>query len=222
MSPLRSQNAQNVQTAQQPVAGAVPGAGVPTNNAAAPAAGGLPGPAPNTAGPHRHDIANKLDPTVDSQHSGTQILGPGIHGQSARADSAGAIHAHGQQAGVHDGIAAPHNSYAANTIDPRVDSRQANLASGTQAHGGLAGTGNLANPQAQPSSNFNPAQAQLQPAATTTSHAASHLYKPAWTGPQHCWAASPRHYEQAGSYGAAQGSSPGDATVQNFLKGCAF
>ena len=38
----------------------------------------LPGPAPYTAGPHRQDILNKLDPTVDSLHGGTQILGPGV------------------------------------------------------------------------------------------------------------------------------------------------
>lgn len=37
--------------------------------------GFLPGPAPNTAGPHKSDLMNKLDPRVDSQggqggHSG--------------------------------------------------------------------------------------------------------------------------------------------------------
>ncbi|KAK4223118.1 hypothetical protein QBC38DRAFT_488367 [Podospora fimiseda] len=37
--------------------------------------GPLPGPAPNTAGPHKSDLLNKLDPTVDSKgglgHTGT-------------------------------------------------------------------------------------------------------------------------------------------------------
>jgi len=44
------------------------GAGIPTT-----------GPAPNTAGPHRNDLLNKLDPTVDTQTGGTQVLGPGIN-----------------------------------------------------------------------------------------------------------------------------------------------
>jgi hypothetical protein len=39
----------------------------------------LPGPAPNTAGPHKQDLLNKLDPTVDSMSGGTQVLGPGIN-----------------------------------------------------------------------------------------------------------------------------------------------
>jgi hypothetical protein len=42
-------------------------------------ASNLPGPAPNTAGPHSNDLLNKLDPTVDSMSGGTQVLGPGIN-----------------------------------------------------------------------------------------------------------------------------------------------
>ncbi|KAJ2979924.1 hypothetical protein NQ176_g2955 [Zarea fungicola] len=108
--------------------------------AAAPAAlsqhSHLPGPAPNTAGPHRHDILNKLDPTVDSQSGGVQILGPGVrpsvqssgqgytHGQPA--DVAQSTHHSGAlyapQAGMGNNYGQPlHNSRIANTLDPRVD-----------------------------------------------------------------------------------------------------
>lgn len=177
MSPLRSQNT------QEPAAGAIPGVAVPPNNATAPAAGGLPGPAPGTAGPHRYDLANKLDPTVDSQHGGTQILGPGIHGQSVPANTAGVshAHAHGQQVSAHDGTAAPLNSYAPGAIDPSVNARNGNYVAGTHARGDHVGgqqAGNLANTQVQPGSTVNPAHTQLQPGSTTTSHAASSLYQP--------------------------------------------
>jgi len=35
----------------------------------------LPGPAPNTAGPHKSDILNKLDPRVDSDRDGSKTIG---------------------------------------------------------------------------------------------------------------------------------------------------
>jgi len=35
----------------------------------------LPGPAPNTAGPHKSDILNKLDPRVDSNMDGSKTIG---------------------------------------------------------------------------------------------------------------------------------------------------
>lgn len=107
----------------------------------------LPGPAPHTAGPHRHDIVNKLDPTVDSQSGGIQILGPGVHAP-AHSTAHGQEYPHhaptstvGQplhpgggaqqstmQPGVGYGYGQPqHNSRLANAIDPRVDT--------TTAHG---------------------------------------------------------------------------------------
>jgi len=112
----------------------------------------LPGPAPNTAGPHRHDILNKLDPTVDSQSGGAQILGPHAHtsreayapgyGQGAATNAVPVSHnaqtvpqgnmrhaAHQQGAyttapvhDVPDGTYGPHSSRIANKLDPRVDS----------------------------------------------------------------------------------------------------
>jgi len=123
----------------------VPGTTVPTTQMAG-APGGigpdatLPGPAPHTAGPHRHDILNKLDPTVDSQSGGAQVLGPGVQGTGRQAGAAqpvpgtaaiagGAMPAGTQATG---GLAGnythgpQHNSRMANTLDPRVGATVAN------------------------------------------------------------------------------------------------
>ncbi|KAK3317614.1 hypothetical protein B0T19DRAFT_295057 [Cercophora scortea] len=59
------------------------------------------GPAPTTAGPHRHDIINKLDPTVDSTHDHQPV----------------------QTQAAPDGTYGPHSSRLANALDPRVDSK---------------------------------------------------------------------------------------------------
>ncbi|EFY85810.1 hypothetical protein J3459_014929 [Metarhizium acridum] len=107
----------------------------------------LPGPAPHTAGPHRHDILNKLDPTVDSRSGGAQILGPGVgasrganapsHGQGPTNTAAPGMNASGNTAhtapppgvsatapiqNVPGGTYGPHSSRLANALDPRVDS----------------------------------------------------------------------------------------------------
>jgi len=37
--------------------------------------GNLPGPADNTAGPHKSDMLNKMDPTVDSDLDGSKTVG---------------------------------------------------------------------------------------------------------------------------------------------------
>jgi len=129
-----------------------PGTNMPPNMAGvhnqAPVGNNLPGPAPNTAGPHRHDILNKLDPTVDSQSGGAQILGP--HAQTTRdayapgygqGTAPNAVHAQGlpqsnmrhaaPQPGAYttnpvqnvpDGTYGPHSSRTANKLDPRIDS----------------------------------------------------------------------------------------------------
>ncbi|PHH64274.1 hypothetical protein CDD81_4758 [Ophiocordyceps australis] len=77
----------------------------------------LPGPAPNTAGPHRHDVLNKLDPTVDAMTGGAQVLGANVapmqpHGGRAQ----------GGSMGVAEGTYGPHASRTGNALDPRVDS----------------------------------------------------------------------------------------------------
>lgn len=83
------------------------------------------GPAPTTAGHHKHDILNKLDPRIDS----TQDKRPIIQ----------------QENNIPSGTYGPHSSRIANKLDPRVDSdldgRGAG-AMGTQRgmHGGVMGT----------------------------------------------------------------------------------
>ncbi|OAA56170.1 hypothetical protein SPI_07781 [Niveomyces insectorum RCEF 264] len=59
------------------------------------------GPAPNTAGPHRHDILNKLDPSVDSNLSNTGTAGVGAGAGMAGGGAYNNTH-HG--AGNHHGI----------------------------------------------------------------------------------------------------------------------
>ncbi|KAK4119104.1 hypothetical protein N657DRAFT_650524 [Parathielavia appendiculata] len=78
------------------------------------------GPAPTTAGHHRHDILNKLDPRVDSTHDRQPM--------SQTASS------------VPQGTYGPHSSRIANALDPRVDSDlDSTRAAGHGAGGGLAG-----------------------------------------------------------------------------------
>ncbi|UNI16527.1 hypothetical protein JDV02_002955 [Purpureocillium takamizusanense] len=102
----------------------------------------LPGPAPHTAGPHRHDLLNKLDPTVDSQSGGAQVLGPGVQGTGRQAavaqpvpPTATAAAGGGMPPGNHavSGVGGnythgppQHNSRLANTLDPRIDATVAN------------------------------------------------------------------------------------------------
>ncbi|KAL1893311.1 hypothetical protein Sste5346_006488 [Sporothrix stenoceras] len=90
------------------------------------------GPAPNTAGPHRHDIANKLDPTVDSdlsktaaahnQHTHKHNVNPAIAGGAAGLAGAGLAHHHN------------HNT-------PHVAHPGATTAAGTHHNGGLGTAG---------------------------------------------------------------------------------
>ena len=86
----------------------------------------LQGPAPSTAGPHRSDLVNKLDPTVDSQDEGIQVLGPGINsstqgrGPAPRTTTA----AHHTHPAVGNNYGPAHNSRLANELDPRVGTTQ--------------------------------------------------------------------------------------------------
>ncbi|KAL6701150.1 hypothetical protein J3F84DRAFT_360334 [Trichoderma pleuroticola] len=89
----------------------------------------LPGPAPFTAGPHRHDIMNKLDPTVDSGTGGMQVLTSGAHQNTAAAGFpgqpvGGQMPAGGGVMGSNNPYGAQHNSRMANALDPRVDFAQ--------------------------------------------------------------------------------------------------
>lgn len=58
------------------------------------------GPAPTTAGHHKHDVLNKVDPRVDSTHDNQPMA----------------------QHNVPEGTYGPHKSRIANALDPRVDS----------------------------------------------------------------------------------------------------
>ncbi|KAH6847707.1 hypothetical protein B0I37DRAFT_391512 [Chaetomium sp. MPI-CAGE-AT-0009] len=76
------------------------------------------GPAPTTAGHHKHDILNKLDPRVDSTHDRQPM--PTNNTNTTK---------------IPEGTYGPHRSRAANALDPRVDSdldsMRASAAAGT-------------------------------------------------------------------------------------------
>jgi len=82
------------------------------------------GPAPTTAGHHRHDILNKLDPRVDSTRDHQPVSHTGQN--------------------IPEGTYGPHRSRLANALDPRVDSdldstRAAAGGAGMGAGGGMGG-----------------------------------------------------------------------------------
>ncbi|KAL2151099.1 hypothetical protein VTH82DRAFT_6197 [Thermothelomyces myriococcoides] len=79
------------------------------------------GPAPTTAGHHKHDILNKLDPRVDSTHDRQPMTQTNSK--------------------IPEGTYGPHSSRLANALDPRVDSDldSTRAGAGVGAGGGLAG-----------------------------------------------------------------------------------
>lgn len=84
------------------------------------------GPAPTTAGHHKHDILNKLDPRVDS----TQDRQP--------------VPPQGANNNIPAGTYGPHHSRLANALDPRVDSdmdHRGAAAAQPAMHGGSAPEG---------------------------------------------------------------------------------
>ncbi|TFA98924.1 hypothetical protein CCMA1212_009436 [Trichoderma ghanense] len=110
--------------------------GAPANTTNMNANPNLPGPAPFTAGPHRHDIMNKLDPTVDSGTGGMQVLAStantnaatGISGMPAQPAAASTSAGGGGGSlgsnNPYASTAPQHNSRMANALDPRVDFTQ--------------------------------------------------------------------------------------------------
>lgn len=121
-----------------------------TAAAAHPTYGSAPasGPAPHTAGHHRHDLLNKLDPSVDSSRDkvplpppGTATNGPHSSRLANKLDPTvdtnayeranmglgGGVQHHqggvmGTTGGAREGTYGPHSSRMANAADPRVDS----------------------------------------------------------------------------------------------------
>jgi len=79
------------------------------------------GPAPTTAGHHKHDILNKLDPRVDSTADKQPMSQTG--------------------SGVPEGTYGPHSSRIANALDPRVDSDLDSTRAAGAGYGAGAGAG---------------------------------------------------------------------------------
>lgn len=121
-------------------------AGAPSHHGTT-AAANLPGPALNTAGPHRHDILNKLDPTVDSGSGGIQITGPGTRTSAehygptpTNAPATAAVPQSAYNQGAAYNYGQQHNSGLTNQVDPRVDSTR-HTASGPGRQGYAAAPG---------------------------------------------------------------------------------
>jgi len=107
-----------------------------------------------TAGPHQSDMANKLDPRVDSDRDGSRTLGGtgAAYGSTHTGPTTGAYGSdtayghtgHGLTGGTT--TSGPHRSDMANKMDPRVDSdrdgsRTVGGTTGTTGYGGTHGTG---------------------------------------------------------------------------------
>jgi hypothetical protein len=72
-------------------------------------------------GPHSSNLANKLDPRVDSDRDGSANAGLASHGPGAQNTNTGAYGA-GDASAYGSATAGPHSSNFANKMDPRVDS----------------------------------------------------------------------------------------------------
>ncbi|KAL7915325.1 hypothetical protein GGI35DRAFT_178501 [Trichoderma velutinum] len=131
----------------------------------------LPGPAPFTAGPHRHDIMNKLDPTVDSGTGGMQVLTSGAHHNTAAAgypgQPVGQMPAGGGVMGSNNPYGAQHNSRMANALDPRVDFSSQGQAGGANYYtkGTNVVPGSAAQPRNVPEGTYGPHNSRLANAA---------------------------------------------------------
>ena len=91
--------------------------GMTGNNYTTGTAGTTVGTAEGVAGPHSSRLANALDPRVDSDMDGSRRVGTttgttGMTGNNLTTGTTGTV----------EGVAGPHSSRLANTLDPRVDS----------------------------------------------------------------------------------------------------
>jgi hypothetical protein len=98
-----------------------------------------------TAGPHNSNIANKVDPRVDSDRDGSRTVGGNTYGTGTTGmGTTGYDTTNTGMTGTTGGHG-PHNSKMANKIDPRVDSTTGmmNTGSGTTGMGttGMGTTG---------------------------------------------------------------------------------
>ncbi|KUJ15887.1 uncharacterized protein LY89DRAFT_540670, partial [Mollisia scopiformis] len=98
-----------------------------------------------TAGPHSSNLANKVDPRVDSDMDGSRNMGAVTGNTGASAYTGNTSNTGYGTTGTTGGIshstnAGPHNSNLANKADPRVDSDLDGSGNRTGAHtGGLMG-----------------------------------------------------------------------------------
>ncbi|KXG51803.1 uncharacterized protein PGRI_091960 [Penicillium griseofulvum] len=96
------------------------------------------------AGPHNSNIANKLDPRVDSDRD-NRAHHEGLTGSGTTHGTSGVTGTHGTTAtGTHSTNTGPHSSNIANKVDPRVDSDRDNRAqhglTGASTGAGLGST----------------------------------------------------------------------------------
>lgn len=95
------------------------------------------------SGPHQSNVANKLDPRVDSDRDGSTTMGRDTYG-TQQSTGHGALGGGGIRSGNTQN-AGPHQSNMANKLDPRVDSdRDGSATAGRQGAGygaGNTGTG---------------------------------------------------------------------------------
>lgn len=113
------------------------------------------GTSSTTAGPHSSNVANKLDPRVDSDLDGSRNAGMNQHtntaggyGSSTTGTTGAGYGSSGIGGNTHSSstTAGPHSSNLANKADPRVDSdldrsRNAGLNQHTNTAGGIGSTG---------------------------------------------------------------------------------
>jgi len=102
-----------------------------------------------TAGPHSSNLANKVDPRVDSDRSNVNHGATGYSG--TQTGNSGLTGNTGTTGGISNSTnAGPHNSNLANKVDPRVDSDLSSTGNrhGAHTHGGgiLGSSGTHATP----------------------------------------------------------------------------
>jgi hypothetical protein len=99
-----------------------------------------------TAGPHSSNVANKLDPRVDSDRDNSRTVGSnpttGTHGTTTHTGvghtgTTGTTHTSGN---IPEGTVGPHSSRVANAADPRVDSDLDSSRNRTTGTSGLTST----------------------------------------------------------------------------------
>jgi len=107
-----------------------------------------------TVGPHKSDMINKLDPTVDSDLDGSRNMGATSEQRTTDYSGTNTGNNFTSNTGTSGGIsnstnAGPHNSNLANAADPRVDSDLSSTGNrhGASTTGGiLGGSGTHATP----------------------------------------------------------------------------